>query len=151
MSRPARWCLTLLVGDYSGRLENGHMPACWGPRTRPRDVIAFRSPKDNATVYLKRIVGLPGDRIQMKQGLLHINALPSRATGSRISAVMIHALEQHGPDQTLGARPCRTGSAMKRWIASRTDTTTTTNVYTVPADGFFVLGDTATMSVDSRV
>jgi signal peptidase I len=40
------------------------------------DVVVFRLPKDNSTDYVKRVVGLPGDRIQMKQGLLTINGTP---------------------------------------------------------------------------
>src|ERR1700676_3197781 len=40
------------------------------------DVVVFRLPKDDSTDYVKRIVGLPGDRIQMTRGLLHINGAP---------------------------------------------------------------------------
>ena len=36
----------------------------------------FRLPKDDSTDYIKRVIGLPGDRIQMKNGLLHINEKP---------------------------------------------------------------------------
>ena len=37
------------------------------------DVIVFKLPSDNATDYIKRVVGLPGDRIQVLQGRLQIN------------------------------------------------------------------------------
>ena len=37
------------------------------------DVVAFRLPKDPSVDYIKRVVGLPGDRIQMKDGQLYIN------------------------------------------------------------------------------
>ena len=45
-----------------------------------RDVVAFRLPKERfiATDYIKRIVGLPGDRIQMTTGHLHINNEPAK-------------------------------------------------------------------------
>ena len=36
----------------------------------------FRLPKDDTTDYIKRVIGLPGDRIQMKEGLLYINDKP---------------------------------------------------------------------------
>src|SRR5258705_11640797 len=40
------------------------------------DVVVFRLPKDDSTDYIKRVIGLPGDRIQMINGLLHINGQP---------------------------------------------------------------------------
>ena len=40
------------------------------------DIVVFRLPKDDSTDYIKRVIGLPGDRIQMREGLLHINDKP---------------------------------------------------------------------------
>jgi signal peptidase I len=40
------------------------------------DVIVFKTPRDNSTDYIKRLVGLPGDRIQMIGGVLHVNGQP---------------------------------------------------------------------------
>ena len=39
-------------------------------------MVVFRLPKDDSTDYIKRVIGLPGDRIQMIQGVLHINGEP---------------------------------------------------------------------------
>ena len=81
---------TLLVGDYifvskyaygythysfpgSPHLFSGRVFAAQPQRG---DVVVFRLPKNDATDYVKRIVGRPGDRIQMVAGVLHINGAP---------------------------------------------------------------------------
>ena len=93
---PARSMMpTLLVGDYffvskyaygyshyslpfSPRLFSGRI---FGSAPVRGDVVVFRLPKDDSVDYIKRVVGLPGDRIQMKQGLLYINDTPVHANG----------------------------------------------------------------------
>src|SRR6266446_5342481 len=81
---------TLLVGDYlfvskfsygyshyslpfSPPLFSGRI---WAGTPERGDVVVFRLPKDDTTDYIKRVIGLPGDRIQMIDGLLHINGVP---------------------------------------------------------------------------
>ena len=81
---------TLLVGDYlfvskysygyshysiplSPPLFSGRL---FGSEPARGDIVVFRLPKDDFTHYIKRVIGLPGDRIQMKGGLLYINDVP---------------------------------------------------------------------------
>src|SRR5438067_9206790 len=81
---------TLLVGDYlfvsqysygythyslpfSLPLFSGRI---FGSAPERGDVVVFRLPKDDSVDYIKRVIGLPGDRIQMIDGLLHINGAP---------------------------------------------------------------------------
>src|SRR5467141_1685392 len=81
---------TLLVGDYlfvskysygyshfslpfSPPLFSGRI---WGSPPNRGDVVVFRLPREDSTDYIKRVIGLPGDRIQMIDGVLHINGEP---------------------------------------------------------------------------
>ena len=87
---------TLLVGDqlvgtkfaygYSKySLPIGEMPdfagRLFGKTPERGDVVVFRLPRDPSTTYVKRLIGLPGDRIQMRSGRLYINdaLVPRRA------------------------------------------------------------------------
>src|SRR3954453_17050272 len=78
---------TLLVGDYLfvskysygySRFSLPFSPNLFSGRIFGRlpergDVVVFKFPKDNTTDYIKRIIGLPGDRIQVREGQLYIN------------------------------------------------------------------------------
>src|SRR5947199_3432515 len=73
---------TLLVGDYLfvskysygySRFSMPFSPNLFSGRIFGRlpergDVVVFKFPKDNSTDYIKRIIGLPGDRIQVREG-----------------------------------------------------------------------------------
>src|SRR6202795_1799252 len=81
---------TLLVGDYLfvSKYAYGYShyslpfsPPGFSGRMLARhpergDGVVFRLPKDDSVDYIKRVIGLPGDRIQMIGGLLHINDQP---------------------------------------------------------------------------
>jgi signal peptidase I len=122
----------------------------WGAEPARGDVVAFLLPKDTATVYIKRVVGLPGDRIQMIQGLLHINGVP--------------VARERLPD-FVGNEPCGTGASnTRRWRETLPNGVShetldcvdngfydNTNVFTVPAGRYFMLGDNRDNSTDSRV
>ena len=81
---------TLLVGDYlfvskysygyshyslpfSPPLFSGRI---WSSEPQRGDVVVFRLPKDDSTDYIKRVIGFPGDRIQVIRGVLNINGQP---------------------------------------------------------------------------
>ncbi|HEY9550301.1 MAG TPA: signal peptidase I [Kiloniellaceae bacterium] len=80
---------TLLVGDYLfvSKLSYGYsrhslpfgLPLFSGrilfEEPEVGDVAVFTYPRDNKTDYIKRIVGLPGDEIEVREGILHINGV----------------------------------------------------------------------------
>src|SRR3954447_1194318 len=143
---------TLLVGDYlfvskysygythyslpfSPPLFSGRI---FGSAPNRGDVLVFRLPKDDSTDYIKRVIGLPGDRIQMIDGLLHINGQPVKR-----ERVEDFVDEENG----------RT-TRVKRWRETLPNGVTYTTLdmvdngyadntpeYVVPADHFFMMGD----------
>ena len=86
---------TLLVGDYlfaskfaygysRYSLPFGLVPfqgRLFGAPPKRGDVVIFKLPRDNATDYVKRVIGLPGDTVVVRDALVYINGevLPHRA------------------------------------------------------------------------
>lgn len=111
---------------------------------RRGDLAVFLSPEDDATPYVKRLVGLPGDRLQMKAGSLYLN-------GERVPREEIEeeeAAEGHGEiyrEVLPGGR-----SYLVREISdqARFDNT---GVFEIPPGHYFFLGDNRDNSLDSRM
>jgi signal peptidase I len=150
---------TLLVGDFLWTVDRyGHRGGMLMSRLplaphaaalEVGDVVVFKLPKDNWTDYIKRVVGLPGDRIQVKGGILHINDRPVQR--ERIEDVV--ESDGYGGErrrfQYLETLP----NGRKHRIIEISDhepNSDDTPVYQVPPDHFFAMGDNRDNSLDSR-
>jgi len=153
---------TLLVGDYLfvAKFSYGYsryslpfgLPLIPGRVffTEPDrgDVMVFKLPSDNRTDYIKRIVGLPGDTVQLKNGILHINGKP--VGRERVDDFVSPA----GPNNfTRVPRFIETlPNGRRHYILEVTDNTPYDNtpVYKVPEGHYFAMGDNRDRSRDSR-
>jgi signal peptidase I len=113
------------------------------------DIVVFKLPRDGHTDYVKRVIGLPGDHVQMKDGLLYVNdKLIEREPLSpvredigfgvvrdvaryeeKLQSGKTYATQDFGPDNPLD----------------------NTGVYVVPEGYYFMMGDNRDNSLDSRV
>jgi signal peptidase I len=129
------------LAPFKGRIL-GHEP-------HRGDVVVFKTPRDNSTDYIKRLIGLPGDTVQMRQGLLYINGVPVErdrlahpvlgkgdATPSanvtdyleHLPGGVTHVIRKEGENMPLD----------------------NTDVFVVPEHHYFFMGDNRDNSQDSR-
>lgn len=111
------------------------------------DVVVFRQPSDVSVAYIKRVVGLPGDTIQVKSGILYINdmAVKRNQVGEGTATNGINTMVYKVYEETLP-------NGRTHLIQEMTDTGGLDNTvkFTVLPGHYFMMGDNRDNSRDSR-
>ena len=114
---------------------------------RRGDIVVFKLPRDNSTDYIKRLIGLPGDRIQMIDNVLFINGTAVRDV--EMSRQDVQNL--YGTQTVIQMRetlPEGREINIQDWGPG--NISDNTPVFEVPAGHYFMIGDNRDNSQDSR-
>ena len=111
------------------------------------DVVVFKTPSDNRTDYIKRLVGLPGDNVKFIGGDLHING--NQVLKTRISTIDnvycgTRTIPVNTYEEKLSNGKKYNSVYIKNYIFEDSDN------FLVPTDHYFFLGDNRDCSKDSR-
>ena len=111
------------------------------------DIVVFKTPVDNRTDYIKRLIGLPGDKIQFINTNLYINnseILKSRLSKSDKIFCGNNTIDVFTFEEKL------TNDKLHKTVYLKNFPFTNSDIFIVPEDHFFFLGDNRDCSKDSR-
>ena len=111
------------------------------------DIIVFKTPENLRIDYIKRLVGLPGDKIQMIDGILHINDIPVKRKKIRSETKLINNGQIRNVlvyEETLP-----NNVSYETFDMGNTRADNTSEIF-IPEDSYFFMGDNRDNSKDSR-
>ncbi len=125
--------------DFKGRI--------WGSEPKRGDIVVFRQPKEVGIDYIKRVIGLPGDTVQMKDGRLYIN-------GKMVQRRFVddEYKTDDGSSQIYKRYIETLPNGVQHYIYEISDHSyyDNTPLYKVPQGDYFMMGDNRDRSLDSR-
>jgi signal peptidase I len=136
----SRWSIPFGPPLFHGRVF-GHDP-------QRGDVVIFKLPRDPSQTYVKRIIGLPGDRVQVRGGTVFVNGRGVARTPAGFTSdpdplqagLRVERVVEHRPD----------GRAYVTFDQGPGHEGDDTGVYVVPQASYFAMGDNRDNSLDSR-
>jgi signal peptidase I len=111
------------------------------------DIIVFKTPENLRIDYIKRLVGLPGDKIQMIDGILHINDIPVKRKKIRSETKLINNGQIRNVLVYKETLP--NNISYETFDMGNTRADNTSEIF-IPEDSYFFMGDNRDNSKDSR-
>lgn len=137
----SRYSFPFGLGFFDGRV--------WAAEPERGDIAVFKLPRDGKTDYIKRVIGLPGDKIQMIDGVLNING--QAIERERVDDYVETSMSGRTENVPRYRETLPNGISYLTLDRVADGPSDNTQIYEVPAGHFFMMGDNRDNSTDSRV